>query len=82
MGIGPVAFALKLTKDNRVGFAASETSPSPSLNARADDAGVATAEQQQVVRPPLQPREALREAHVYPLHLHGALTYVCHHHTL
>ena len=45
MGVASVAFALKLTQGNRVGLAASETSPR---------AGTwpATAEQQQVVRSP------------------------------
>ena len=68
MGVVSVAFALKLTKDNRVGLAASETPSPPSLNSRAGDAGAATAEQQQVVRFPLRP------GHEYSPCIPGALT--------
>ena len=68
MGVVSVAFALKLTKDNRVGLAASETPSPPSLNSRAGDAWAATAEQQQVVRFPLRP------GHEYSPCIPGALT--------
>ena len=74
MGVASVAFALKLTQGNRVGLAASETSPPPS---RAGT-GPATAEQQQVVRSPFPAAGAGVYASIYkPVHLPaGAVTSV------